>query len=190
MTARALRRLGLGLLVAAGSICGTMADGIAPGAIAAGPGDTQRRCLAELTRGTSPMIVCDYPVWMTEEERGELRRWTRNYVQDARCTVHIAIERALVTEAMSTPDTVFLAPPQPVDCTVTTTEKVYPVTGSFAPRVVFKDGVAVEATPGLANVKGVHAAIAWPVITFVNSSRLIGKGLVDAVNAYLRARRA
>ncbi len=157
----------------------------APGAATAA---SQRACFAELTRGRGREIVCEYPVWMTDDERAEMRKWTRDLVHDASCVVAVKIARELVDTALKTPDTVFVAPPQPVTCTVKTATEAFPITGTFAPRVVFKGGVAVEASPVLANVTGVHAAIAWPVVAYVNSSGLISKGLVDAVNAFLTRR--
>lgn len=151
---------------------------------------SQSSCLAELMKGQGANIACEYPVWMTDAERAELRSWTRDMVLDARCVVSVRIARALVDGALGRADAVFLAPPQPVTCTVTTAKSPLTISGTFAPRVVFKGGLAVEASPGLGNVQGVPAAVAWPVIGFVNSSSLIGKGLVEAVNAYLTRQRA
>lgn len=151
---------------------------------------SQRACLAEVMRGKGADIACDYPVWMTDAERAELRGWTGDLVLDAKCLVSVRIARALVETALKEPDTVFLAPPQPVTCTVTTAKAPLVISGTFAPRVVFKGGRAVEASPGLGNVQGVPAAVAWPVVGFVNSSSLIGKGLIDAVNAFMSRERA
>lgn len=152
--------------------------------LAGQPHTTQRACLTDLARGTSREIACEYPLFLTEEERAELRRVSRDYVQDLTCTASVRITRALVTAALAEPDTTFAAPPQPVTCTIATTGEAVTITGTFAPRVVFKGGRAVQANPGLADVKGVHAAIAWPLVAWVNASTLIGTGMVDAINAY------
>lgn len=151
---------------------------------------TQRACLAELMRGQGSEIACEYPVWMTDAERAEMRGWTADLMHDATCVVSVRISRELVVGALRRADSVFLAPPQPVTCTVTTAKAPLTISGSFAPRVVFRGGRAVEASPGLADVRGVPAALAWPIVGFVNSSSLIGNGLIDAVNSFLSRQRA
>jgi hypothetical protein len=159
-----------------------------PSAAETRPATTQRACLTDVARGTSAEIACDYPVFMTDEERADVRRLTRDYVLDARCVLTIRIARDLVERALSEPDGVFQSPPQPATCTITTSKGDVPISGTFAPRVVFKDGMAVEGMAGLANVQGVHAAIAWPVVAYVNSARSISAGIVTAVNTFIERR--
>ncbi len=84
-------------------------------------------CLWELARGRGSELKCDYPAWLAEKERGELRRLTRERLQDARCTVSIAIDRALVSRAMNEADFVFEAPPQPVACEIATRDKPFQI---------------------------------------------------------------
>lgn len=104
--------------------------------------------------------------------------------------VAIAIERAQVEAALQAPDLVFEAAPQPVACEVSTTEKAYQITATFAPRVVFRAGEAVEATPGLAGVVGVPNYLAWPVVQYVNRSGSIRAGMLEAINNYRAAHQA
>lgn len=147
----------------------------------------QSRCFSELARGRSHDVVCDYPAIMTDEERDELRKVTREYLQDARCVVSIRVERARVAQALVAPDLVFEVPPQPVKCEIRTKSGAFPITGTFAPKVTIKGGEAVLATPGLGNVEGVSKYLAWPVVQYVNRAPSIRREMLRMINQY-RAR--
>lgn len=150
----------------------------------------QPDCLAELERGRGSEIACEFPTRLTDEERSELRAITRQILQDAHCIVSIRIERALVDAALAAEgEHTFAAPPQPVRCEIATRERTIVITGAFAPRVVFKGGRAVEATPGLGNVDGVSPILAWPAVEYVNRAGTIGNGMLTVINAY-RAHRS
>ena len=116
-----------------------------------------------------------------------MRRLTRERLKDASCRVTVRVSRDLVQPALTEPNHVFNAPPQPVVCTITTRDSTFDVTGTFAPHVTFKDGIAVTATPGLANVKGVNSYLAWPVVQYVNYSPGIRREMISIINVY-RAR--
>jgi hypothetical protein len=153
---------------------------------AAGPAKPAvRNCFQELAKGKGPDLVCEYPAWLADKEREDLRRLTRDMLQDARCVVSIRIARSLVTRALSEPDHTFDAPPQPVACEIATSDKSIPIAATFAPRVVIKDGVAVDATPGMANVTGVNSYLAWPVVEYVNRSATVKTEMLKMINAYL-----
>lgn len=118
------------------------------------------------------------------EERAELDAGSRGYVRDFDCRLTVRIARALIDQALAANDFSFQSPEQPVVCTITTTKNTFDVTATFAPEVVFKNGVAVSATPGLANVKGVSRVISWPVVQFVNRWPSVREGMLTIVNAY------
>lgn len=145
-------------------------------------------CLWELSKGASSTLRCVYPAWLADSERAELRRLTRDRLQDAHCNVSVDLSRALVVAALRTPDHVFLAPPQPVRCEIETNSDPVTIEATFAPRVVIKDGVAVDATPGLANVTGVNKYIAWPVVEYINRSSTVRDEMLKMINAYLGLR--
>lgn len=144
-------------------------------------------CFRELRLGTSTNLACAHPVRLTEKERADLRRVTRELLLDARCTVAVTIARQLVTDALTQREHVFQAPPQPVVCEIETKDGMLAIRGTFAPRVVFKNDEAVEGSPGLANVTGVNAYLAWPVVEYVNRAPGIRHELLRMINAY-RAR--
>jgi hypothetical protein len=121
---------------------------------------------------------------LTETERADIRRLSRGLLQDARCSVKVRVARALVATALTQPDVTFEAPPQPVTCDITTKNGGFPIAATFAPRVVFKGGVAVEGTPGLANVTGVNRYFAWPVVQYVNRSAGIRTSMLEMINLY------
>lgn len=170
--------------------------GLAAVPAAAGPGraaaaNAPTDCFADLMTGRSAEIVCQFPVRMTELERAELEKTTRGYFKSATCEVSIRIDRALVNVTVDAVDHVFQAAPQPVTCEVTAhlSEKeppqTFPITGTFAPRVVLKDGKAVEATPGLGNITGVPRVLSWPVETWVNRGATVRDGMLQIINAWL-----
>jgi hypothetical protein len=156
---------------------------------AAKPGPGALDCFADLMRGKSETIVCEFPLQPSAQERAELEKQSRGYVKNARCTVSIQISRAAVMAAVHSTDYVFEAPAQPVTCEVTAlwreTESVMPISAAFAPKVTIKDGRAIDATPGLADVKGVPRALSWPVETWVNSGIGIKSNMLQVINAWL-----
>lgn len=172
----------------AGALCAVaaLASAAAPPARAQGkasaappPGD----CFQQLFHGTGSEIACKFPTRLTEKEREELKRATRDMLKDAVCTVDIRIERRLVDEAMAAGDHVFEAPPQPVLCEITAPDRVFPIKATFAPRIVFRGGTAVEGSPGLANVTGVPTPLAWPAVAYVNKSATIRTNMLQIINA-------
>jgi hypothetical protein len=62
---------------------------------------------------------------------------------------------------------------------------IIPITGTFAPKVTIKDGVAIQATPGLANVQGVSRIISLPVVAYVNRAGFLRDGMLKTVNAWM-----
>ena len=56
--------------------------------------------------------------------------------------------------------------------------------GTFAPQATFKDGIAVTATPGLANVEGVNRYLAWPVVQYVNYAPGIRREMAAIIDVY------
>ena len=152
-------------------------------------------CFTDLMAGKSAEIVCEFPIEPSAAERDELAKSTRGYLKDVHCLVSIRIARADVRAAMTNPDHVFQAPPQPVACELEANlskdeVRFIPVGATFAPRVVIRQGVAVEATPGLANITGVSRAISWPAETWVNRGAMMRDGMLTVINAWLGAMRA
>jgi hypothetical protein len=146
-------------------------------------------CFRDLYSGRGADITCQFPVRPNAAELADLRRQSRGFVTNANCMVSIRIDRAQVLAAIETPDHVFQAAPQPVTCEVTTklrdVEQVLPITGAFAPRVTIRNGIAVDATPGLRDVKGVSRALSLPVELWVNSGGYMKTGMMQVINAWL-----
>ncbi len=163
--------------------------GVSVAPAAAAKADSMAACFADLERGTAPEIVCEFPLQPSPIERAEMEKQTSGYLKDASCVVSIRIARSLVAAAIETPDTVFQAPPQPVACKVTTPGKtgdtITNITGVFAPKVTIKGGTAVEATPGLGDVKGVSRFVSWPVLAYINRAGFLRAGMLKTVNAWM-----
>ena len=158
---------------------------VLPVATSAAQPSADRDCFQELTRGRDAEIACVFPVRMTDEELASVRKATHDLLRDARCAMTIRIPRRLIDDAVRAHDHVFQAPAQPVTCDVVTSKSTLPITFTFAPRVEFKDGQAVGASPIMADVTGVSRVLSWPVVTYVNHSRDIRDGMIQVVNAYL-----
>lgn len=139
-------------------------------------------CLNAVAKGRTSEISCDYEALLTEDERSDLRRISRGLLQDASCLVSVRIARPLVAAALTLPDHVFEAPPQPVRCMIKTRDGDFPVTSTFAPRVVFKGGLAVEAAPGLGAVAGINRYLAWPIVQYVNRASGIQTNMLAMIN--------
>ena len=146
-------------------------------------------CFDELEHGAAGLIACRVPLTLSPTEQDELEKGSRGYVKNVSCMLTIKIERGDLEIPLAAPAHVFESPQQPVTCTVTTYKTTFDVAATFAPRVTFKDGTAVKATPGLANVSGVSRVISWPVVQFVNRWPSIQNGMLQVVNAYLARKR-
>ena len=144
-------------------------------------------CFEEFLNGTSEEIACVFPTRMSDDEKAEAEKYTRGLLKDASCAVQVRLPRKLIADALAaTGDHIFEAPAQKSHCEVVTSKATFPVDMTFAPKVTFKDGIAVEATPNLDNVTGVPKALWWPVAYWVNASSMIEDATLKIVNAVKR----
>jgi len=150
----------------------------------AGEENSLASCLSSLESERASRVSCKYVVKLSDDEKSDVRRLTRDFVQDASCTVDIDVDRSLVNPALIESDYHFAAPPQPVRCEITTAHGPLAISGSFAPDVVFKGGTAIDGTPGLSNVTGVNPYLAWPVVQYVNRSKGVKRDMLAMINAY------
>lgn len=148
------------------------------------PESSLGRCLNALSDTAKPEVTCAYEAVLTDEERRDMARITRGLLVDAGCLVAVRVARDKLAPALAPgANTTFQAPPQPVTCEIKTSRGELHLKGTFAPKVVFKNGAAISATPGLANVEGVNSALAWPVVQYVNRSPGIGRQMIEIINA-------
>jgi hypothetical protein len=150
-------------------------------------GQDRPACFSALRQGGSAPLSCEHKAWMTDEERASVVKLTRGYLLDASCVVTVDVQRAIVDEALTASDRAFVAPPQPVTCALQTSGGPMTIGGTFAPRVTFKDGFAVDASPGLANITGVNSYLAMPVVAWVNNAPGIRREMAAMIND-IRAR--
>jgi hypothetical protein len=153
-------------------------------ATAAGGAKRQPDCFAALRHLSGTRVACEHQAWMTEQERADLKAATRGYLLDARCVVSVDVDRRLVEEALVASNRTWTAPPQPVTCALTTSSGPMTIGGTFAPAVVFKDGFAVDASPGLAGITGVNSYLAMPVVAYVNHAPGIRSEMAKMINAF------
>jgi hypothetical protein len=141
-------------------------------------------CLKAISNPKGEEISCDYKTLLTDEERADMERLTRGLLKDASCLIKVKVSRALVEPALTRADHLFEATPQPVTCEIKTQDGGFPVTATFAPKVKFQGGTAVEGTPGLSDVTGVNKYVAWPVVQYVNRAPGIRKSMLEIINQY------
>ncbi len=160
---------------------------LAPSARAADPD-----CVEQFERGRNADIACAFPTRLTPKEQADLKRITRDMLQDARCVVSINIARDALETALTAADHVFTPAPQPVRCEISMRDATIEITGAFSPRIVIAGGRVTDATPGLGEVKGVSTVLAWPVVQYINRSSTIRDGMLTVLNGYRehRARRS
>lgn len=147
-------------------------------------GAAEQDCFEQLQVGTAPEIACMVPLRLSETEQAELEKGSRGYIKNVACSLTVRIARSALEAAITSADTTFQSPEQPVVCSVTTAKSTFDITASFAPRIVIAGDTAVEATPGLGNVKGITRVISWPVVQFVNRWPSVRSGMLQVVNAY------
>ena len=179
MRARTLPTVVLSSLALAAVAC-TAATAEPAQADAALPED----CFELLEKGTGAEIACAVPLRLSPTEQEELEKGSRGYVKNVACTLTIRIARGDIDRAIGASELVFESPAQPGACSVTTRKSTFDITGTFAPRIVIRGDIAVEATPGLADVKGVTRFISWPVVQFVNRWPSVKSSMLQIVNAY------
>ena len=176
---RRKRAVAAAFLVAAQSV-GALAETLDPY-----PEGSLGRCLTALADTSTADVACTYEAVLTVDERRDMQRITRGLLVDAGCVVAVRVARDKLASALARDaNTTFEAPTQPVTCEIKTSRGDLHLKGTFAPKVVFKDGTAVSATPGLASVEGVNSALAWPVVQYVNRSPGIGRQMIEIINAY------
>ena len=79
------------------------------GLAAAGTSDREQDCFHQLENGRGAEIVCAFPTRLSEQEQADLRRITRDVLQDAHCVVSIRFPRRLLDDALAAADHVFEA---------------------------------------------------------------------------------
>lgn len=168
--------LGLAVTLHVATVAAEPAKAPVPGSLSS--------CLKALSQPAGEEISCDYRALLTDEERTDMQKISRGMLQDANCIVKVRIARKIVEPALNEPDHVFEAPPQPVKCDIKTKDSAFPIEGTFAPKVTFKGGTAIDGSPGLANVTGVNKYLAWPLVQYVNRSAGIRQSMLEMINAY------
>ena len=160
--------------------------GLPRGAAFAGPlaSTAPLSCFSALAQLNGARLSCEHLAWMTDDEREEVQRLTRGYLRDARCKVSVDIDATTVKEALAASDRVVDFPAQPVTCELDTSVGPMTVGGTFAPHVEFKNGAAISASPGLANITGISRALAWPVVAYINNARSITSQMAAMINAF------
>lgn len=106
---------------------------------------------------------------------------------DARCSVDINLNRALLVSALTGDRTKFFVPPHTANCVVEQDGKLEKVTATLAPKIVFKDGKADKVWVNLKEVDG-PAGIKATLLTaaqLADSLGLFHRQMIKAINRYV-----
>lgn len=106
---------------------------------------------------------------------------------DARCTVHININRGAIISAINGGDAKFWVPPHTANCVIEQDGQLKNLTATLAPKIVFKDGKASKVWINLLNIEG-PAAIKGTLATAAQLEDSIGifhRAMLKSVNGYI-----
>lgn len=106
---------------------------------------------------------------------------------DARCSMTLAVSRALLAPALTEASYKLKVPPQPVRCEVDNGDRRHEVKGNMAPEIEFEGGKAKSVSLGLQDIDGnvvVRNAV-WAAWKFESTFGFFQKDFVKAVNDYI-----
>jgi hypothetical protein len=146
-------------------------------------------CLEQLSNRKTAEISCAFPALMDPKDRAAIKKMTNDSFENAQCMITVKLDSAIVDKAVAAVDGEVVVPPQQVACKLETNQGDLPVDFTFAPKVMFKAGVAVKANPGMGNVKGVSTWLSWPVVAYLNTNKSIQTVMVRVVNAFVKRER-
>jgi hypothetical protein len=103
---------------------------------------------------------------------------------DARCTVDLVLDNAMIVEALKGAEYTLQFPEHTVSCVIEREKEMTPVTLKAAPKIRFKDGRARKIWVNLKDVEAPSAmrGLALSVAKLEDSVGLFHKPLVKAVN--------
>lgn len=136
-----------------------------------------------------PPLRCDVG-WMFYKEQIEKVARSKRLIWplgDARCTVKLDIERALIARAM-TQDRYTLKPPrQPASCEVEYRGERYPITMQLAPEIQFDHGRATSIKLGVQDIQAniVMKALLWSAARLESNFGLFQTDFLTALNSYV-----
>lgn len=106
---------------------------------------------------------------------------------DARCSIELNVDRAILGKALTEASYTLKVPPQPAKCEVENEGARHAMSATLAPEVEFKDGKATEVTINVDKLDG-NAVIrntVWASWKLVNTFGLFQKEFVKGVNDYI-----
>ena len=108
---------------------------------------------------------------------------------DARCTVKLDIDRAILTRAMTQDRHTLKLPKQPADCDVEYKGTHYPVTLSLAPEFEFRNGRATSVLLGVQDIEAtvVLKALIWSAARLEDNIGVFQEDFVRGLNSYIQS---
>jgi hypothetical protein len=106
---------------------------------------------------------------------------------DARCTVKLDVERAIIARAMTQDPYTLKLPKQPGNCEVEYKGAKYPVTLAWAPEIEFSGGRATSVRLGIQDIQAnllLKAAI-WSAAKLEDRVGVFQSAFVSGVNTYI-----
>jgi hypothetical protein len=106
---------------------------------------------------------------------------------DARCTLNVDVQRAILARSMTDDRYTLKLPKHPASCEVEYRGERYPVTVQIAPEVKFEDGRATSVTLGVQEVEAniVIKALLWSASKLEDSFGLFQDDFLRGINGYV-----
>lgn len=106
---------------------------------------------------------------------------------DARCTVDLKVPRSAIFSALQSQDAILQIPEHTVSCDIERKKSVTPIKLKLAPKITFKNGIAVTALINLKEVEGptTMRGLAFAMAKLEDGVGVFHKSLVRAINHQL-----
>lgn len=141
------------------------------------------------TPQTGRPLQCDLAVtWYKETiERAARSRRLAWPFGDARCTLKLDVERAILARAITDRSNTLKLPPQAANCEVNFRGTLYPMTVTMAPEIVFRNGRAVSVALGVQKIDSnpVLKGVIWSAAKLEQNFGLLQRDFVSGVNRYI-----
>jgi hypothetical protein len=134
-------------------------------------------------------LRCDLGRTFYKEQLDKLARSKRLIwpFGDARCTLNVDVERAILARSMTENRYTLKLPKHPASCEVEYKGERYPVIVQLAPEIHFRDGRATSVTLGVQEIEAniLIKALLWSASKLEDSFGLFQTDFVRGVNRYV-----
>lgn len=151
----------------------------------------KRACDIILKKADGPPLVCDMvKTWDRDKIKkgGEKKRLTWGF-GDARCSLALKLDRALILPALQNEKYTLVFPPQKITCVVEGVEDktARPLVVTAAPKVKFKNGEAYKVWLNVTDIEGEGAVknLVWSVTQLADGIGIFHSATLAGINKFV-----